>query len=194
MRILEPLSCKYAPNLPSQSVVAHRSAETPLSGHKLYPFSRGAESVGRSRRTVTQNSKKSVQGPKSSPRSTATCAKPSLKEGSGKGGQGSPHSLPILKNSSPVETDKSTQPTGKKLTTAEGWMDPCAVPDEESGEGTVVTIYPSLPQSSFLGSGEQTLVAQTTWRGSRVSGFEVRLQHFVHANHSHEHSYPKAFA
>ena len=124
------------------------------------PFSRGAESVGRSRRTVTQNSKKSVQGPKSSPRSTATCAKPSLKEGSGKGGQGSPHSLPILKNSSPVETYKSTQPTGKKLTTAEGWMDPCAVPDEESGEGTVVTIYPSLPQSSFLGSGEQTLVAQ----------------------------------
>ena len=39
-------------------------------------------------------------------------------------------------------------------------MDPCAVPDEESGEGAVVTIYPSLPQSSFLVSGEQTLVAQ----------------------------------
>ena len=43
------------------------------------PFSRGAESVGRSRRTGAQNSKKSVQGPKSSSRSTATCAKPSLK-------------------------------------------------------------------------------------------------------------------
>ena len=139
-----------------------RSQERRGTPHRsqTLPFSRGAESVGRSRRTGAQNSKKSVQGRKSSPRSTATCAKPSLKEGSGKGGQGSPHSLPILKNSSPVETDKSTQPTGKKLTTAEGWMDPCAVPDEESGEGTVVTIYPSLPQSSFLGSGEQTLVAQ----------------------------------
>ena len=45
--------------------------------------------------------------------------------------------------------DRQEYPTYRKETNYRRRMD-----------GLVVTIYPSLPQSSFLGSGEQTLVAQ----------------------------------
>ena len=55
-------------------------------------------------------------------------------------------------------SDKRAQTPGKPAS-AEGWMDPDAVPLEEAEKGMPVTVYPSYPPSSFLSSAAQSLAA-----------------------------------